>query len=430
MLLNEGGKASPTRSIESARTAGTSPSSIDLDPNDCPGDGGRGGSRPGPRRARQLRCSGFRAAHFAPFAHGRWETAVPVACACLALVLSLIARRTTSFVTLADPLLLSPSFERLDRLGLVYVDLCLATELTTTDMDSKITTVVERDRRRPPGGRMLRGGSDDHYLYGPRRSSDDYFPYSVRTADDDFFQDGGGWDEDPGESSPPEAKVCRTIKVTSGTLNDGMWHLSRTFLSLSIALGSVLSFVLCSAVYWATINLRPVAAGLLLVYFSESMTFFFFDSAACRRHGCSMDAGAVASIVASILWFAAAVGTVWMDMVRRASELRRQRQRMRRARRARRRKELKRRSALERGVLNTESSTGHLSSLPSSGAEGGIAHAAPADSPPTMEESAFLVEGENEEGFQDEHACIGQIGLRVPSWEMEDDPYDLRSDSW
>jgi hypothetical protein len=121
--------------------------------------------------------------------------------------------------------------------------------------------------------------------------------------------------------------------------------------------------MLCSAAYWSTINLKPVALGLLMTYFFQSMTFFFFDSGICREHGCRMSSGAASAVVASIFWFAAALGTIWMDMVYIQKKRRRERRERRRRRRERRRKRRREaRAAFEAIKRRTEAAIDQMES--------------------------------------------------------------------
>mmetsp|Transcript_15682 Transcript_15682/g.45286 ORF Transcript_15682/g.45286 Transcript_15682/m.45286 type:complete len:1110 (+) Transcript_15682:436-3765(+) len=382
-------KASPARSTESSRTAQTietdeeSPPSTPsrLSSSDSPEDleAGRDSSsrnevpklivdktpalasptkeeqQQRKERARQQ----FYANNFAVFAHGRITTIIPVICAGIALILSVVAKRSTNFVTLKEPLLVSPTFDKVERVGLVFLDLCLADEFTTVAEGSGIETKVGIDYRAAVGrssphpqgteaveeeggfsviGNLLSWANPPSIeVYDQIIEDYDHDDYIfVGPSDDEFETDMAGWDELITVVRSP--KICRSIKITSSTLTDNLWHVSRTFLSLAIGFGFFLSFMLCSAAYWSTINLKPVALGLLMTYFFQSMTFFFFDSGICREHDCKMSSGAASAVVASIFWFAAALGTIWMDMVYIQKNRRRERRERRRRRRERRRK--------------------------------------------------------------------------------------------
>ena len=372
-------KASPARSTESSRTAQTietdeeSPPSTPsrLSSSDSPEDleAGRDSSsrnssgsptkdeqQKRKERARQQ----FLSNNFAAFAHGRITTIIPVICAGIALILSVVAKRSTNFVTLKEPLLVSPAFEKVSHVGLVYLNLCLADEITTVAEGSGIETkvgidyrtAVDRSSPHPQAsedfeeeggfsviGNLLSWVNPPSIVEVYDQIIEDYdhddFIF-VGPSDDEFETDRAGWDELITVVRSP--KICRSIKITSATLTDKLWHVSRTFLSLAIGFGFFLSFMLCSAAYWSTINLKPVALGLLMTYFFQSMTFFFFDSGICREHGCTMSSGAASAVVASIFWFAAALGTIWMDMVYIQKKRRRERRERRRRRRERRRK--------------------------------------------------------------------------------------------
>ena len=314
----------------------------------------------------------FYANNFALFAHGRLTTIIPILCAGAALILSVVTQQTASFVFLREPMLVSPTFETVDRVGLVYLDLCLADEFTTVAEGSGIKTVVARDyqpgavgRSAPASegessgiiGNLLTWASPPSIEAFDRVVEDyDHDDYIfVGPSDDEFETDLAGWDEEIKDGTDTPPKICRSVKITSSLLNDSLWHVSRTFLCLAIVFGFFLLFMLCLAAYWSTINLKPVVIGLLMTYSFQSMTFFFFESGTCRRYGCGVSTGSALAILASLFWFAAAVGAIWMDCVLHAKmkrKERRERRRRRRERRARRKREAK--AAFEAAMKKAE----------------------------------------------------------------------------
>jgi hypothetical protein len=67
--------------------------------------------------------------------------------------------------------------------------------------------------------------------------------------------------------------------------------------------------------YWKSINLKPVAIGLLVTYFFQSLSFFFFDSDLCREYKCHLSEGSITSIVASLFWFLSGLCCIRMDVL-------------------------------------------------------------------------------------------------------------------
>jgi len=405
--------ASPARSTESSRTALTAKTEqsydgspharrssslstrrgVILDERDAlqagSGSGGRlestgtsptliGDKKPSPppptdeevKKQKQQARDEFYENNFAIFAHGRWSTIIPILCALAANILGLVSQQTSNFAFFREPMLVAPTFEPVDRIGLLYVDLCLADEFTTVAEGSGIKTVVEKDwsvRVRlisAPGGEgngmignLLTWASppsiEEFDQVVEDYDHDDYI--FVGPSDDEFETDLAGWGEETKDGADTPPKICRTVKITSSLLNDPLWHLSRSSVCLALICGVFFFFFLCSATYWSTINLKPVMFGLFFTYVFQSLTFFYFSSLTCDRYYCGVSAGAAAGIASSLLWLGALMGTCWMDWVflaKKKRKLERERRLRRRERRARRKREAK--AAFEAAMKKAE----------------------------------------------------------------------------
>lgn len=224
-----------------------------------------------------------------PFGHGRTWSAIAFIIA--GIVLAIFAKRSTSFVALEKPLVLTPHFAPITNVGLVRLDFCFADEHVQdkepVDMPYTNTMVDVTDKTAT--GRSTSIGQ------------------------------------------------CSTVRLSSDVVEDTMWQVSRIAASLSIALGIFFCIMLVCTIYWESINLKPMAVGLLITYLLQSFSFFFYDSELCRDHGCKLAMGTYLSILASFCWFGASMMCIVMDvyharkMKRLARLERRRRRRLRRA---------------------------------------------------------------------------------------------------
>lgn len=74
-----------------------------------------------------------------------------------------------------------------------------------------------------------------------------------------------------------------------------------------------MSVFMTGAIFWQSINLKPVGFGFLIAYFMQSFTFLFYDSGMCETYKCHIASGTVHSIVASFCWLFACISTARMD---------------------------------------------------------------------------------------------------------------------
>ena len=227
------------------------------------------------------------------FAYGRFLTISSLILAVAALILAVLSKKSLDFARVGSPIELSPQLNLVEHVGLMKVELCY-----NETNNSKTQTRALRLINLP----LSRSLSVE----------------AVPTVDAGL---GVNHHEQQG---------CFILELTVETIDDVMWNVSRSFLSLAIIFGAFLTGMLCLSVYWESINLKPVAMGMLMTYFFQSLSFLFFDSELCRENTCHFSEGSIESIVASLLWFLCALCCIRMDLLYQA----RRRQWLRRRNRA------------------------------------------------------------------------------------------------
>ena len=125
---------------------------------------------------------------------------------------------------------------------------------------------------------------------------------------------------------------CFILPLSTTIIEDTMWDISRLSTSMAIAMGTFFCLFMILTIRWESINMKPIAIGLLITYLFQSFSFFFYDSRLCQQHSCLLGTGTVLSILASICWFAAAMIAILMD-VHHTKKIRRLARRERRRRR-------------------------------------------------------------------------------------------------
>ena len=203
--------------------------------------------------------------HFSCLSYGKVLTILAVLSCLLGLILAVLSKRSYSFVRLRDPLRISPHLDNVHHVGLVDLKLCYNESAKVID---------------------------------PALDGISLLVNETETDYQTFRQKG-----------------CYDFHLTAEVVDDAMWNVARSFLSIAIALGSFLTLMLFTSILWESINLKPIAVGLLVTYFSQSLSFFFFDSDLCRQHICSVSSGSTMSICSSVCWFAAGLLCIRMDVV-------------------------------------------------------------------------------------------------------------------
>lgn len=125
---------------------------------------------------------------------------------------------------------------------------------------------------------------------------------------------------------------CEIIRLSPPEVEDRMFNIARSLLTLATCLGCGLTLVLTTSVVWESINLRPLGFAFVLTYLLQSFSLFFFGSKLCNEHRCRMSQGSILCIVTCMLWIGVSFAVFKMDVFK----FKAQRQRRREARRKRR----------------------------------------------------------------------------------------------
>jgi len=123
---------------------------------------------------------------------------------------------------------------------------------------------------------------------------------------------------------------CENIRLEPDRVDDRMFELGKIFLILGTVFGTFFTLCLSNAVYWESIQLRPIGLGYLFSYFLQSFSMLFFDSDVCRTNKCRVSTGCCLCIVACIAWIGTCISAARME----AHKLRANRKRRRERRRA------------------------------------------------------------------------------------------------
>ena len=193
--------------------------------------------------------------HLQFFSHGRLWTVVGIVATWIGFAFAYNTFTSTKFVELSTPFYVDPIWNEVTQVGMINLQLCY-NETYIIDQEEITSSMVE-----------------------------------ISTA----------------------TSECTIYKLTSDDIDDTMFQASRSMAFLAILVGGFMSFFLTSAIYWHSINLRPIGFGYLLAYFLQSFTFLFFDSTLCEQHGCALSTGGKLSAMASICWIISCVAAARMD---------------------------------------------------------------------------------------------------------------------
>lgn len=150
---------------------------------------------------------------------------------------------------------------------------------------------------------------------------------------------------------------CTRIRLSADHINDRRFEVSRSFLSLSVLIGTFLAITLSTSIFWESINLKPVGIGLLIAYFMQSFALLFFNTELCTENGCKMGSGGIYCVVASFSWLASCVATAKMDSCKIRLIRSRRREKRRLARIAKRESLIREKLLLEEMTKRTDVST-------------------------------------------------------------------------
>jgi hypothetical protein len=207
--------------------------------------------------------------------YGRLPTITALTLASIALTLSVLARRSTSFATLESGngyglITKEDMYLPLTRVGLFRIQVCELQEELNDDQ-------------------TLSGGTT---------------PYRIEVVE-----------QPPSLFEPSLDNVgpCHTKELLHAEINDSLWDASCVASTCGLLLGTTTLVMLLSATIIKCspsppsspkrANLRAMALLALGAYFCQTLTFIIFGSDMCYQLGCSLSVGASYAVASSILWF-------------------------------------------------------------------------------------------------------------------------------
>jgi hypothetical protein len=211
--------------------------------------------------AKDVECEKVIKQHLRWFGHGKPWTLIAILVSWAGVILSAYSRNSLQFVRLDAPLLIDSTFDYVDSIGMIRIQVCYN------------ETVVG--------------------------------------------QNG-----------------CQVIDLTPEIVDDSRFEAARIMLTLGLWFGAFFATVLSTAIYWESINLRPIGFGLLFTYFCQACAMLFFDTELCATNTCRPGVGCIYCIVASFCWITACGATAKMDAIKSRLARRRRRQALREANKA------------------------------------------------------------------------------------------------
>jgi hypothetical protein len=233
--------------------------------------------------------------HLRRWGHSKFWTIMALMFALTGCVCAILTRQSIHFVTFREPLIITEFYEPIYHMGMIRVQIC------TNSSAIPSTTFAEAT------------GSDDGI-------------WNISTTKT--------------TSTTPVSSGCTITRFTREEVNDKLFNLSRSLLTMGSYLGIALTLVLTTSIVWETINLRPIAFGYLVAYFFQSFSMLFFDTKICREYRCQISTGGYLSIFTSICWIVSLIAVVRMDLFKLLS-IRLRRREERKAKREARRQERK-----------------------------------------------------------------------------------------
>ena len=230
--------------------------------------------------------SRFRDEHVSLFHLGPFKTVFAIVMTITAFSFSVACKHSTSFVRLEIPLEVGSHYNDITTMGLFYLEMCRTKE--SVSVDNGIVTISD-------------------YIYADDSTFNDDPIDTIITQISEVEYAKLTMDLD----SP---KVCKKIRLDGGVIGDGLWNSTRIFAGFTEWLGGFLALTLICACCWKTMNLVPIAIGLLLNYMFQSLSFLFFETKLCKENGCFQSRGGDLAIGAIICWFLAWIGVLYMIM--------------------------------------------------------------------------------------------------------------------
>ena len=223
--------------------------------------------------------------HTGAFPFGVSRTVFPVIFSIVALICSIISKESTNFVTLEKPLYIDSEHLPVTEVGLFFMKVCETDKLENIDIALGLNTVrkVEYDEKSIAAvNDYIHSEATDHIEIG-----------KIITLE-------------------TKKTKCRKYKLGSTLVRDRLWNTARCFVGLTAGIGVLFAIATFTTIFWNSINLIVVSAGIFVTYLCQSFAFLFYDTNICKRHICHRSTGTTVAIVASFFWFFAGIGVMWL----------------------------------------------------------------------------------------------------------------------
>lgn len=234
---------------------------------------------------------------------------VPFVIGLLALTASIINRQSTNFVKLSTPIVFDDRYQQVSKLGLYYIEICRADVLVSIEMGSQSISITELiydnddQLNADPVSETTRSISlDDAQLINLNKVS------SVDPRDYDRADD---------TSDEQNQNICRRISVSSFSISDVIWNLSRILCGISQWIGCFSLVLMFGAMVSEKVNLTIVYSFIFISYILQGSVFFVYDSTICKTYGCTFSTGTYYAISAVICWFLSGLGVLIVSRKRR-----------------------------------------------------------------------------------------------------------------
>jgi hypothetical protein len=221
---------------------------------------------------------------------------VPFVMGVLALTTSIINRQSHDFVKLSAPIEFDDRYQEVYKVGLYYIEICRADKLVSMEMGSQSISITE-----------LEYANDDHLNGNPvseklRSISLDEFS---KIDPKSFVKVGSPSDE--------EKENCNRISISSFSISDTLWNISRILAGVSQWTGALSLVLMLGFVVYEKGNFTIVYSLIFLSYMLQGSVFFFYDSFMCQTHGCSFSTGTYYAISAVVCWFLSGIGVLLLS---------------------------------------------------------------------------------------------------------------------
>lgn len=219
----------------------------------------------------------------------------------LALTAGIINRQSHDFVKLSTPIIFDDRYQEVYKLGLYYIEVCRADKLVSLEVGSQSVSITELEYE------------NDDQLDGHPVSE------KMRSISMEDFQTKylNKITDDPDSSASNEESICRRLPISSFSISDNIWNLSRITAGISQWVGTFSLVLLLGSTVSENVNLIIVYSLIFLSYILQGSVFFFYDSSMCQTYGCSFSSGTYYAISAVVCWFLSGLGVLMLNSAKK-----------------------------------------------------------------------------------------------------------------